>query len=70
MNAAVLHGPDVTVSEQPFGTDCCDATGPRRPAISETGITVSFLCTRTKGHDGDHVAGDGQEVVDIWSSEP
>lgn len=26
-----------------------------------------YLCTREEGHPGKHIAGDGYEVLDVWS---
>ena len=37
----------------------CDSQGPK-----------GFWCVRPLDHDQDHVATDGQEILDVWAQEP
>lgn len=46
-----------------------DATPQRSDECCADGVVgAPYLCTRSTGHDGQHVAGDGRRVVAVWKT--
>lgn len=59
--------PDVT---HPYASPTCDVRDRRRDPVTRDYSGTGHYCTWHRDHDGDHVAGNGTEVIAVWPQEP